>query len=329
MLGTQNRFAGLKIDDDDEERASKSKGASSNQNQSNAAAKKKSKKKAKEAEALRSMAFGSARGGQKHSKHPGSGGQQRTKPVTFGPDDWEEWQRRDTEATEDMFEKDLESALLASRQDAELNQQIKKQAAKDGGPAGDSSAGGKKKKKKDKPQAMSLDQFQQLPKETLPGSEDENEDPSPPPRLQMTVPVACQDKQYFESISSDANKILQKERIQEQYQKAYALESAMQSKYQEEIEQKDKYIKKLQSRYEKQTEELKDVKGRNARLCKILADGEMKEKKAILVQVEELTADKEHLTEQLALLTAELEKERTKNHTLQAENDKLKGKHAK
>ncbi|XP_076465016.1 G kinase-anchoring protein 1-like [Babylonia areolata] len=331
MLGTKNRFAALKIDDDEDE-GSSSKGASANQNQSNAAAKKKNKKKAKEAdEALRSMAFGTGRPGTKQQKHPGSGGQRGQGNRHMSADEWAEWQRRDKEATEDMFEQDLQKALLESRLEAEQVKEAQKVAVKEGralGSAASDSAGGKKKKKKDKPQTMSLDQFNQLPPETLPGSDDENEDPAPPP-VHTRVPITCQDTSYFESVTSDASKILQKERIQEQYQKAYAHESAMQSKYQDQIEKLKEKIKELESRLEAQGKELKTVKGRNATLAKILATGEMKEKSSILEEVEELTTDKLHLTEQLHSLNADLEKERSKNHALKLEIDKLKGKHGK
>ena len=46
----------------------------------------------------------------------------------------------------------------------------------------------------------------------------EEEEPSPPP-VHTRVPAASQDPHYFDNIASDASKILQKERIQEQYQK--------------------------------------------------------------------------------------------------------------
>eukprot|EP00916_Digyalum_oweni_P022048 GHVL01036577.1.p1 GENE.GHVL01036577.1~~GHVL01036577.1.p1 ORF type:complete len:278 (+),score=60.66 GHVL01036577.1:1673-2506(+) len=277
------------------------------------------------------MAFGISRPSSKQ-KHPGSAGQNRHGNKEAKPGDWEDWARRDTEATEEMYEKDLQQALLDSKVAAEQAKESKKEMEAEMKAAGLSTNGtkdGKKKKKKDKPQAMSLDQFNQLPAEKIPGSDDEEEEESSPPPVHTRVPASSQDTKYFKAVADDATKILQKERIQQQYQKAYAQESAMKSKYKDELEKKDKEITELKALLEDQAADLKEVKKRSTTLCKLLQHGEMKDKASILVQVEELTTVKDELTEQVATLTADLEKERSKVHALKLENDKLKGKHGK
>lgn len=325
---SKSRFAVLKIEDEDDDGKNQSSGASSNQSSSAAAKKKNKKKKQKEAdESLRNLAFGRQTGPRTHKSSGGSGDhkQGRQRHPAPEPENWDEWKKRDEETTQDMFEKDLQQALLQSRMEAEQQKQSQKVSdsqAKAGAPV-DNKDGGKKKKK---PQAMSLDQFNQLPPETKPGSDDEEPMPSPPP-VHTRVPVGEQDPKYFDSVQSDVTKIVQKERIQEEYKKQYAQESAMASKYRDQLEKKDEVIAQLKGRIQEQDDELKQVKKRNKQLCVILAQGEMKDKAQVLMQVEELTAVKDELTEQMSTLTAELEKERSKVHALKAENDKLKGKH--
>ncbi|PVD19290.1 hypothetical protein C0Q70_19777 [Pomacea canaliculata] len=323
---SKSRFSVLRIEDDEEE-VSTADGNAGNKNHSNSsAAKKKKKKKKKDDEDLRNLAFGRQTG--RIHKNSGSE-QQRGKPREG--EGWDEWKLRDTEAVQDMFEKDMQQAILESKMAFEQQQQHQgkkttEDQEKTNAPVNDNKSGKQKKKKKTgKPQTMSLEEFKQMPAEVAQNSDDEEvtADPAPPP-VHTRLPLVNQDPHYFENLKTDAEKIVQKERIHEEYKKQYAQESLMSSKYRELLEKKDGEIAELQTRLKDLEEELKQVKKRNKQLCFILAQGEMKDKAQVLMQVEELTAVKDELTEQVSRLTADLEKERSKVHALKLENDKLK-----
>ncbi|XP_055863976.1 G kinase-anchoring protein 1-like isoform X1 [Biomphalaria glabrata] len=326
-----SRFAVLKIEDDDEEDKKPTKNSAQQQNSTvSSSNKKKTKKKkdTKESEQLKNLAFG--KGGGKQSQHKSGAGDGEERKL------WDQWREHDKELVEEQFKDDLAAALLQSRLDAEKQNQ-EKQKQKERIEAGievpNTREGRKKKKQREKPQAMSLEQFKQLPPEKPVNSDSEAEDlnsKSSTPPVQTRVPPTQQDPTFFNSIEDDAEQILQHEKIQEQYKKQFASDSVIVAKLKNDLEKKDKQLVELKKQIESMEEELKQVKKRNKQFCVILGQGEMKDKAQVLLQVDELTLVKDELTEQVSTLTAELEKEKSKNHALKAELDKVKPtKHGK
>ncbi|CAL1546542.1 unnamed protein product, partial [Lymnaea stagnalis] len=321
---SSSRFAVLKIEDDEDEKKAPSKTASK-PNSSVTGAKKKNKKKKdnKESEQLKNLAFGKSGGKQQQQRNGvGDGGDERKA--------WDQWKEHDHELVEEQFKDDLEVALLQSRLEAERKQQEEKKL-KERIEAGlelpTTREGRKKKKQKDKPHAMSLEQFKQLPPEKPVASDSEDEvngKISETPPIQTRVPATQQDPKFFNSVEDDAEQILRQEKMQEHYRKQYASDSVIVAKLKNDLEKKDQQLLEKQKQIESMEAELKQVKKRNKQLCVILAQGEMKDKAQVLIQVDELTVVKDELTEQVTSLTGELEKEKSKNHALKAEVDKLK-----
>ncbi|XP_041360721.1 G kinase-anchoring protein 1-like isoform X1 [Gigantopelta aegis] len=321
---THSRFAILPVEDDDDDGDNETQNASSKSNaksntQSAASKKKNKKKKQKQdsniSEELKHMAFGKPVRHHRDSDKSGS--------VKPDQKQWVEWKEKDEEFTQDSYQKDLEQALLQSKQDFEKQVQKKKENGAVNGVEGK-----QKKKKKDKAPVMSLEQFNQLQfkKEKSIDSDDDADSPQPV----ITTPVIKTsvgegDTHFFDKVDDDVVKIISKEKIQEEYKKHYAIESAITLKYQDELSKKDEEIAHLKSALTTLQDEFKQVKKRNKQLCVILAQGEMKDKAQVLMHVEDLTQVRDELTEQVSELNAELEKEKSKVHALKLEVEKLKG----
>lgn len=310
-----SRFALLKVegDDDDKEKKAAQKASNAQTNKK----KNKKKKGGQQDEELRNLAFG----------RPTSGQQRSNKKKTAAPseEEWEKWQETDKQLTADAYEKDLQEALLQSKLEFEKKEQAKKMVPEAGPPEflTQGKEDKKKRKHKDKPATMSLDEFNQMNAEKPSGFSDElDEIPSPVPPHTNGAEI---DPKFFSHLDDSVQKIIQKEKIQEEYQKHFAVESVVSAKHKKEMEKKDKEIEFLRTSMKKLEEEYKQVKKRNKQLCVILAQGEMKDKAEVLMQVDQLTQVKDELTEQVAELTAELEKERSKVHSLKSEVEKFKG----
>lgn len=324
-----SRFACLKIDDDDDGSAQEKSRPNSQQSISNAAKRKaKSKKAQKDAEQLKQLAFGG-----KNNSGGKKGQQQQQQPPrnndgSGDKNNFDQWAQHDKELVEEQFKNDLAKALLQSKLDDEKKAQEKKlqkeriEAGLEPPPTRD---GRKKKKQKEKPKAMSLEQFKQMPQDKPPNSSDESDDEATrPPPVQTRVPATQQDPRFFNNVKDDAEQILRQEKMQEEYKKHYATDNALVSKLKNDLEIKDLRIGQLTEKMATMEAELKQVKKRNKQLCVILAQGEMKDKATVLLQVDELTNMRDELTEQVTSLTGDLEKEKSKNHALKGELDKLK-----
>jgi len=328
---TTSRFACLKIDDDDEGNTKEK--AQVNSQSNNAKKKAKNKKSQKDAEQLKQLAFGGkSTGGKKGQQQQQQ--QQRRNNGTENNNAYDKWAEHDKELVEQQFKNDLTKALLQSKLEDEKKAQerkVQKERIEAGLEEPITREGRKKKKQKEKPQAMSLEQFKQLPQEKPHNTSDEESDEiPPPPQIQTRVPATQQDPRFFNGVKDDAEAILRQEKIQEEYRKHYASDNAVVSKLKNDLELKDLRIGQLTEKMTTMEAELKQVKKRNKQLCVILAQGEMKDKATVLLQVDELTNMRDELTEQVTSLTGELEKEKSKNHTMKAEMEKLKNnKHNK
>ncbi|XP_052100727.1 G kinase-anchoring protein 1-like [Mytilus californianus] len=315
----QSRFALLKIEDDDDEDNAKPKDNANKSNNQQSSNKKKNKKKKKaeqqqENDELKHLAFAKPGSNKQRNKQNGHS--------EVSDNQWKDWKKADQNYAAESYEKDLEQALLMSKMEFEQKKEVTKSFKDAGINIDEESTKEKKKKKKDKPQTMSLEEFNAGGKMT---HSDELEHLSVHPSSKPETPVTEADPKFFSHVEGDVERILRKEKMQEEYQKQYAAEKVMTAKHQSETAKKDKEIEFLKATVKKLEEEFKQVKKRNKQLCVILAQGEMKEKAEVLMQVQQLSDVKDELTQQVQELTGELEKERSKVHSLKTELDKIKG----
>ncbi|XP_057688079.1 G kinase-anchoring protein 1 isoform X2 [Corythoichthys intestinalis] len=243
---------------------------------------------------------------------------------------WQQWKQRDEQMTSELYEADLEKALILSKLEYEQNKQSgsrdhtsSPKSRKDGG-------GGKEKKKKN-PQAkdrktVSLQDFQ------AEGSAEHTNRKQEKEEVANSALGLGQEERFFNKLEDDVNRILQREKRREQYSGGHDGDTsaehepdprAEQLKY--ELEKKDQEIRDLKKTITQWEVKYKEVKVRNGQLLKMLQQGEMKDKSELLVQVEELLHIKEELSSQVSLLHAALEQERSKVKGLQSEQPKHQG----
>uniref|UniRef100_A0A3B4CHJ1 G kinase-anchoring protein 1 n=1 Tax=Pygocentrus nattereri TaxID=42514 RepID=A0A3B4CHJ1_PYGNA len=236
-------------------------------------------------------------------------------------ENWQDWKQRDEQLTSDLYEADLEKALMLSKLEFEEH---KKEAASMETPSPKSKGGGKKEKKKsqqgkDKRITVSLKDFQQE------GSMGKNLS-------------SAREERFFNQLEDDVSRIVQRDKRREQYSSSAGHEVNTSSEQEQdvrteqlkfELEKKDQEIQKLKKTISQWEERYKEVKARNAQLLKMLQQGEMKDKAEILQQVDELLNIKEELTSQVTLLHASLEQERSKVKGLQSEQPKQTNRRGK
>uniref|UniRef100_A0A3B3YB45 G kinase-anchoring protein 1 n=1 Tax=Poecilia mexicana TaxID=48701 RepID=A0A3B3YB45_9TELE len=234
---------------------------------------------------------------------------------------WQQWKQRDEQITTELYEADLEKALILSKLEYEQHKQNKYFfKAINTNVASPKSRGGKeggvKKDKKKNQQAKD--------KKTVSLQDFQAED-------QLS---RKQEERFFNKVEDDVSRIIQREKRFEQFVNSPGQEvntptehepdpRAEQLKY--ELEKKDQEIKKLKKTISEWEGKYKEVKARNSQLLKMLQQGEMKDKAEILLQVEELLHIKEELSSQVTLLHAALEQERSKVKGLQSEQPKHQG----
>ncbi|XP_066499229.1 G kinase-anchoring protein 1 isoform X2 [Hoplias malabaricus] len=351
---TASRFALLQVDSDSDtdsdggkpkggrasgkSRSGKSPSGKTNQNTEKKKEKKKRKKEQQQSETneLRSLAF---------KKLPQKSAapltlqslandllQPTTKDRTSAPapapapqERWQEWKQRDEQLTSDLYEADLEKALMLSKLEFE---QQKKDTASVETPSPKSKGGGKKEKKKSQQgkekRTVSLKDFQQDGSMDPLSKKPEKEEPKP-------LNPAAHEEKFFNQLEDDVSRIMQRDKRREQYSTSAGHEVNTSSEQEQdvrteqlkfELEKKDREIEKLKKTISQWEERYKEVKARNGQLLKMLQQGEMKDKAEILQQVEELLNIKEELTSQVTLLHASLEQERSKVKGLQSEQPK-------
>ncbi|MBN3284942.1 GKAP1 protein, partial [Polyodon spathula] len=125
-----------------------------------------------------------------------------------GPN-WQQWKQRDEQLTSELYETDLEKALILSKLEYEEH---KKEYENVGTTSPKSKSGGKKDKKKihqgkDKPVRVSLKDFQT--EENIGHLNKKQEELKP-----VTVPTS--DDRFFNKLEDDVSKILLKEKRREQ-----------------------------------------------------------------------------------------------------------------
>ncbi|XP_043102296.1 G kinase-anchoring protein 1 [Puntigrus tetrazona] len=350
---TASRFALLQVDSDSESGGSdagkpktgrgarkpgsgKSPSGKTNQNNDKKKEKRRRKKEQQQSEAneLRSLAFKKIP--QRSAAPPSTLTLQDLANDLMNPaavqhgskpqESWQEWKQRDEQLTSDLYEADLEKALMLSKLEFE---QHKKDAERTETASPKAKAGGKKDRKKnqqgkDKRVTVSLKDFQQEA-----GVDQLNKKPD-----REAVNPALRDDKFFNQLEDDVSRIVQRDKRREQYSTSAGHEVNTSSEQEQdvrteqlkyELEKKDQEILKLKKTISQWEERYKEVKARNAQLLKMLQQGEMKDKAEILLQVEELQNIKEELSSQVTQLHTALEQERSKVKGLQSEQPKHQG----
>ncbi|NXU55478.1 GKAP1 protein, partial [Turnix velox] len=268
---------------------------------------KKKEQEQSEANELRNIAFKKI---PQKSLHGGHVSQHQQKLPTAQQDDsqeerWQEWKQKDEQLTTEMFEADLQKALLLSKLEHEEHKQECENAEK---ASPQPKSVNKKEKKnhqgKDKPFTVSLKDFQS----------DMNSSQS-----------LSSDGGFFNQLEEDVHKILKKEKrssSREQNQACKTAESVLKDGKVEqlklELEKKDIEIEQQKNIIAQWEAKYKEVKARNAQLLKIMHEGEMKDKAEILTQFDECQFIKNELALQVTMLHTALQQERSKVKALQA-----------
>ncbi|XP_040012360.1 G kinase-anchoring protein 1 isoform X1 [Xiphias gladius] len=247
---------------------------------------------------------------------------------------WQQWKQRDEQMTTELYEADLEKALILSKLEYEQQKQQHSTITTSPKSRGGKEGGGKKDKKKNQQakdkKTVSLQDFQAEGSVEHSSKKQEKEDT----RAANLALGLGQEERFFNKLEDDVSRIIQREKRREQYANSQGQEvststehepdpRAEQLKY--ELEKKDQEIAKLKKTVSQWEVKYKEVKARNAQLLKMLQQGEMKDKAEILLQVEELLHIKEELSSQVTLLHAALEQERSKVKGLQSEQPKHQG----
>uniref|UniRef100_A0A8B9S0E1 G kinase anchoring protein 1 n=1 Tax=Accipiter nisus TaxID=211598 RepID=A0A8B9S0E1_9AVES len=334
---TASRFALLQVESDSDSEPGKGRGgrgASKSQasgGRSSASEKKRKKRRKKkeqqqsEANELRNLAFKKI---PQKSSYGGCVSQHEQKLHTAMQKDsqeenWQEWRQRDEQLTSEMFEADLEKALLLSKLEYEEH---KKEYENVENTSPQSKSVNKKKNQqgKDKPLTVSLKDFQS----------DSNIDNLAKKHEELnSSQSSLHDGGFFNRLEDDVHRILEREkrRVQptdygeadnctsREYNQESVLKDGKTERLKLELEKKDAEIEQLKNTITQWETKYKEVKARNAQLLKMMQEGEMKDKAEILLQVDESQIIKNELTVQVTVLHAALEQERSKVKLLQAE----------
>lgn len=336
---TASRFALLQVESDTDSEpgkgrrgqgASKSQASGGRSSTNEKKRKKRRKKKEQqqsEANELRNLAFKKI---PQKSSHGGCLSQHEQKLHTAmqkdsQEEDWQEWRQRDEQLTSEMFEADLEKALLLSKLDYEEH---KKEYENVENTSPQSKSVNKKEKKnqqgKDKPLTVSLKDFQ---------SDSNIDNLAKKPEELDSSQSSLHDGGFFNRLEDDVHRIIEREKrrvqltdysgtdncISHERNQETVLKDGKTEKLKLELEKKDAEIEQLKNIITQWEAKYKEVKARNAQLLKMMQEGEMKDKAEILLQVDESQIIKNELTVQVTVLHAALEQERSKVKLLQAE----------
>ncbi|NWS47032.1 GKAP1 protein, partial [Probosciger aterrimus] len=227
--------------------------------------------------------------------------------------------------TSDMFEADLEKALLLSKLEYEEHKKAYENVEST---SPQSKSVNKKEKKnqqgKDKPLTVSLKDFQ---------SDSNIDNPAKKHEEVNASQSSLHDGKFFNRLEDDVHRILQKEKrrvhlndysetdnctSREDNQACKTLNVLKDGKIEQlklELEKKDAEIEQLKNRITQWEAKYKEVKGRNARLLKMMQEGEKsRSQKSFELRRFSIT-----LCNKVTILHAALEQERSKVKLLQAE----------
>lgn len=343
---TASRFALLQLESDTDSKSGKgrsghgggksqeSEGRSTTNEKKREKRRRKKEQQQSEANELRNLAFKKI---PQKSSHGGCLSQHEQKlHATVQKDsqeeNWQEWRQRDEQLTSEMFEADLEKALLLSKLEYEEHKMEYENI--ECTPPHSKSVNKKEKRKnqqgKDKPHTVSLKDFQ--PESSIDNVAKKHEEP-------VSSQTLMNDGRFFHKLEDDVQKIVEREKRRDQLSDCNEIHNCTCHEYNQEsvteqlkfeLEKKDAEIQQLRNIVTQREVKYKEVKARNAQLLKMLQEGEMKDKAEKLLQVDELQVIKNELTLQVTTLHAALEQERSKVKLLQAELTKYQsGKRGK
>ncbi|XP_009576882.1 PREDICTED: G kinase-anchoring protein 1, partial [Fulmarus glacialis] len=235
---------------------------------------------------------------------------------------------RGSKLTSEMFEADLEKALLLSKLEYEEH---KKEYENVENTSPQSKSVNKKEKKnqqgKDKPLTVSLKDFQS--DSNIDNLAKKHEEPK-------SSQPSLHDGGFFNRLEDDIHRILEREKRRVQLTDYSETDNCTSHEHNQESVLKDGKTDRLKLELEKKDAEIEQLKNtvtqweakykkvRNAQLLKMMREGEMKDKAEIPLQVDESQIIKNELTEEVTVLHAALERERSKVKLLQAELTKYK-----
>lgn len=306
-IGVPSRFACLKIEDDEFRSGS---GASRKKTDT-----KQNKKPANSAKEVSKIVANSSNLAPKKGSSATASNSEKSKTATKKAKkvkeglekEWEEWQKKDSKFVNEVFEEQMENAIMQSK--LEFEQQKKNFVIK----TSTEVSQGKKKKGK----TMRLDEFLESNKET----EQKNKDDLP----------KLDGKDFFQEVFESTKKAITKENVEQGRKKRQeAFEEVVSlAQCQEKLEAERLKNVRLEKELNEARKEIALVKKRNTTLCSMLSQGEMKDKAEVLLELERLTLVKEELTEEVGNLHKLLEQERsnkTTQHTNSSENHLKHGK---
>uniref|UniRef100_G3UK17 G kinase anchoring protein 1 n=1 Tax=Loxodonta africana TaxID=9785 RepID=G3UK17_LOXAF len=331
---TASRFALLQVDSGSGSDSEPGKGKGRNTGKSQAlGSKSATNQQQSEANELRNLAFKKIPQKSSHAICNTQHELSSSNPVQKDSreENWQEWRQRDEQLTSEMFEADLEKALLLSKLEYEEH---KKEYENSEYASAQSKGMNKKDKKKnqqgkDKPLTVSLKDFQSEVTDHVSKKSEEL----------SSSQTLSHDGGFFNRLEDDVHKILIREKRREQLTEYNGTDNCTTHEHNQEVVLKDGRIERLKLELERKDAEIqklknvitqwegkyKEVKARNAQLLKMLQEGEMKDKAEILLQVDESQSIKNELTVQVTSLHAALEQERSKVKVLQAELAKYQG----
>ncbi|NWU93878.1 GKAP1 protein, partial [Upupa epops] len=275
--------------------------------------KKKKEQQQSEANELRTLAFIKI---PQKSSHGGCLSQREQKchatvQKDLQEENWQDWRKRDEQLTSEMFEADLEKALLLSKQEYEEHQKARiypdEYERVENTPQPKSMHKKKNQQGKDKRFTVSLKDFASGSNIDILAKK--NEDVNSSQSL-------LHGGRLVNKMEDDVNRILEREEKRipfidctesdtcTAHQHNQACESVLKDGRTErlklELERKDAEIEQLKNTVTQWEAKYKEVRKRNAQLLKMMQEGEMKDKAEILLQVDESQIIKNELTVQVS-----------------------------
>ncbi|CAG2057641.1 unnamed protein product [Timema podura] len=232
------------------------------------------------------------------SSGKGDGNGQKKKPAATA-EQWDQWKKKDSEFVDGNYEEDLQQAILLSKLDFEEKKDVYQQLKKDADD--DKKSGNKKAKKSNKPQTMSLDEFNNM--NATSSGVGEND-------VELASPVDDPDPEFFQRIKDDAKKAIDREQSLEKRKarEPFIQEAITKAQLEDSVERKDKEIIALKEDVVKLKEELHQ--------CGT--------KQRYLLKWTDCRRVKDELSSEVSSLYAQLEQERSKVRALSASDPKNK-----
>ncbi|OQR72855.1 G kinase-anchoring protein 1-like, partial [Tropilaelaps mercedesae] len=218
---------------------------------------------------------------------------------------FDQWKKRDEELVADMFEKELQQALLQSRLEHEGPQQHPPSLTV----PNDQGAGRKGKV------TLTLAEFhEKFPEEPVPVQA--AREPLSKRLAQMKQQEEDEEALRKQSIREAAAIVTRERAAEEVRERAQQPRVVPQEDYDRMLEMKKKQIEHMAKVLNQTHKEMAILQEQNSELESLVAKGEMKKKVELIREVEELRQVKDELTDQIGELHVALEQEKSKVHQL-------------